>query len=174
MLFDDRDEPRFRVGLPPEEVCARLSGAIGREGILLDAGEQEVVGHVHGGTFRLRVGSSFRNSFRPYLHGRVEAVPEGSRIVVRLGLHPLIKPFMLCWLGGTIAFGLLWSAALLLDGFGTWNTPEPARRLLLLAPAGMFAFGILLVRFGRRIGRGEERRLLAIARQWWGPPAPES
>jgi len=47
-----------------------------------------------------------RNSFRPELHGRIEATPAGrARVVVSFRLHPLVLVFMAVWL--VIVFNLV-------------------------------------------------------------------
>lgn len=76
---------------------------------------------------------------------------------------------MLFWLGGVVLFGLLFLVLFLTNDFGSESAPPNDRRIMLLAPPGMFVFGIALVWFGRILGRSEERRLLAFAGQLWGP-----
>jgi hypothetical protein len=159
-LLSDGPDVHYISRLDPDQVCSRLSEAIG--------GEDDFIGHVRKSTFRIRMNSSVQNAFRPYLYGRIEPALEGSRIVVRLGLHRSTRYFIVVWLGIMLLIGL---AVLVL--FLTGNlaaTPLAVRpRTILMAPPLMFAACIAAAWIGRILGRGDEGRLLQFADGMWGP-----
>ncbi|WP_431095317.1 hypothetical protein [Polaromonas aquatica] len=106
------------------------------------------VGNVNGTVFKMRRDIRYRNSFLPRVHGSVISIPAGSRIFVRMHLHPLVVVFLLVWLGGV--------------GVGALNAFISENRSLqsVLAPAGMFLFGILLTLGGFFPEAFKARRLL--------------
>jgi hypothetical protein len=159
-LLSDGPDIHYIARLDPDQVCSRLAEAIG--------GDHEVIGRVARSTFRLRRSSAVQNAFRPYLYGRVEPALEGSRIVVRLGLHPSTRYFIVVWLGAMLLIGL---AVLVL--FLTGNLAATPRalhpRTILMAPPLMFAACIAAAWIGRILSRGDEGRLLQFADGMWGP-----
>ena len=168
-LLGDREEIRYLVRIPPAQVAARLQEFVGPESLLFDTTDKEFAGSVSPSTFSVRrVETLSRNSFRPYLHGKIEPVADGSRIVVRLGLDRYTKVFMPVWLAGTVFFAVV-SLVSVLTGAEWSGGRAPDPRFLLLAPPGMFAAGVAMVWVGRLWGKSDERRLLEFADQLWGP-----
>ncbi|RPH52409.1 MAG: hypothetical protein EHM91_00320, partial [Planctomycetota bacterium] len=104
-LLSDGPDLHYVVRLDPDAVCARLGDAIGTEDFFGDD-DREFVGRVSARAFRIRRNSGVQNAFRPYLYGIVEPDLLGSRIVVRLGLHPSTKYFIVVWLGAMLLIGL--------------------------------------------------------------------
>ena len=167
-LLSDGPDVHYIARMDPDQVCSRLSDAIGAEDDFLDTRDHEVIGRVVRSTFRIRKSSAVQNAFRPFLYGRVEPALEGSRIIVRLGLHPTTKYFIVVWMGVMLLIGL---AVLVL--FLTDNLAAPPQgmhpRKILIAPPMMFAMCIAATWIGRMLGRGEEARLLQFADEMWGP-----
>jgi hypothetical protein len=90
------------------------------------------IGTVEGDAFYLYRDIRYRNSFLPRISGQVHAVPAGSRVSVRMHLHPIVAGFMVFWLGGV--------------GIGAWAIFNASRgpAMPALIPAGMFLFGVAL------------------------------
>lgn len=164
-LLSDGPDVHYIARLDPDQVCSRLADAIGGEDEFFD---QEFVGRVGGSTFRLRANSAAQNAFRPYLYGRVEPALEGSRIVVRTGLHRSTRYFIVVWLGTVLLIGLAVLVLFLTDSLAA--TPHSLHpRTILMAPPLMFAGCIAVAWIGRRMSRGDEGRLLEFADRMWGP-----
>jgi hypothetical protein len=71
--------------------------------------ERTFEGVLEGDTFRIHRIVRGRSSFRPELHGRIEATPTGrARAVVSFRLHPIVVAFVAVWQG--IAFMLVLTA----------------------------------------------------------------
>ena len=165
-LLSDGPDIHYVVRLDPDVVCSRLTDAIGAEDFFGDD-DREFVGRVSARTFRFRRNSAVRNAFRPYLYGNVEPDLQGSRIVVRLGLHPSTKVFIVVWLGAMLLIGLAVLVLFLTDNLAA--TPRGVHpRKILIAPPVMFAGCIATAWIGRLLGRGEEGRLLQFAGELWG------
>jgi hypothetical protein len=166
-LLSDGPDFHYVVRLDPDVVCARLADAIGAEDFFNDD-DREFVGRVSARVFRIRRNSTVQNAFRPYLYGSVEPDLLGSRIAVRLGLHPSTKVFVVVWLGAMLLIGLAVLVLFLTENLAV--TPRGLHpRKILLAPPLMFAGCIAAAWIGRILGRGEEDRLLRFADGLWGP-----
>lgn len=166
LLSDGPDIP-YVVRGDPDAVCARLADAVGAEDSFGDD-DREVVGRVFARSFRLRRNSAVQNAFRPYLYGSIEPDLLGSRIVVRLGLHPTTKYFIVVWLGAMLLIGLAVLVLFLTNNLAA--TPQGLHpRTILMAPPLMFSGCIAVAWIGRILGRGEETRLLQFADGLWGP-----
>ncbi len=93
----------------------------------------------------------YRNSFLPYITGRVEPLQTGSEITVIMTLHPFVMLFMAVWLGFTGLMSLLLLPALL---FG-WLNAAPS-----VIPLIMLLFGYLLCTIPFRLEAIKSRKFL--------------
>ena len=93
-------------------------------------------GTVDGTGFRIHRIITYRNSFRPQLHGRIEPTPSGgARVVISLQLHPVVLVLLAL---GVSFFATFWP-------FGPPSASGPDPRLML---AGISAFVVFLVLVG--------------------------
>ena len=98
-------------------------------------------GEVIGDTFEIRRIIGYGNSFLPQISGSVGPnVNGGSRIAIRMRLHPFTFVFMCVWFGGVIMANVVFPVAIALDRGHFHGSPWAA----LIAP-GMLLFGWLLV-----------------------------
>ena len=116
--------------------------------------------------FRLTPPISGRNSWRPIFQLTLEGVAGGTRVPVRVAVHPAVQAFMYVWHGllavGALAASLV-SLFLAVSGFLS-NQPQAGLVLPLLAvpfilsPVGMMALGGKLSNwaFQRDLPRGWE------------------
>jgi hypothetical protein len=92
-------------------------------------------GVVEGDTFRIHRIVRGRNSFRPELHGRIEAAPAGrARVVVSFRLHPLVAVFMAAWLAIVLNLVLI----------GLKEAAATGEKVFLWHTGGMFMLGLLM------------------------------
>jgi hypothetical protein len=97
----------------------------------------------------------YRNDFRPYFYGRLNPETQGARLEGRFNMSLWARTFMTIWLG----FVAIASVPALMVFFRDSNLPLN-RRLFDLIPVGMFAFGLLLLKFGVWLGKNQERFIL--------------
>ncbi|WP_263770031.1 hypothetical protein [Propionivibrio soli] len=151
---------RFQIDSPlaTQAVLLRVRGLMRESPSILQAikesfgkrpqGGPPFIGTLDGTTFKMRRDIRYRNSFLPQVHGNVISAPAGSRILVRMNLHPLIAAFILFWLG---AVGVGAVAAFMSESRSIQS---------VLIPAGMFMFGIVLTAGGFYPEAVKARRLL--------------
>ena len=73
-------------------------------------------------------------------------------------MHPFVKVFMIVW----FSFLGLFSVIMLSTVIAGRADVQGSTALGLLIPAGMAAFGIALIKFGRWLGRNEETAIIAF------------
>jgi len=76
-------------------------------------------------------------------------------------MHPFVKVFMTVWFLFLSVFSVI---VLILFFAGPTDVPG-SLVLSLVIPAGMAAFGVALVKFGRWLGRSEETAMLAFLKR---------
>jgi hypothetical protein len=115
-----------------------------------------VVGRLRGDTFRIRLSRiGGRNSWRPFLRGRLEPTPTGCQVVCRIGWHPLTLTITIAWfalLAVSVVVNLLYAARDLVTGRASAAT-GPLGTLAVCAGAALFI--AVLVTVGSWQGRPE-------------------
>ena len=97
----------------------------------------------------------YRNDFRPYFYGTLISEADGTRIEGYFGLDQWVRIFMWIWMG-FVALSCIPMLTLFVREGGL-HSKDAA---LDLVPLYMLAFGVLLPKVGRWIGRGQERFIL--------------
>jgi hypothetical protein len=93
----------------------------------------------------------YRNDFAPYFFGTLSPDSKGTRLEGYFDMNRWAKIFMRIW----IAFAILFSLPVI---FAILSRPIQGNAWLgILIPIGFVLFGIFLPKFGRWMGRGEER-----------------
>jgi hypothetical protein len=62
------------------------------------------IGCVLDGEFEIHRNITYRNSFLPIIHGKINRKESGSEIKISMKLDPFVKGFMFLWLGFTFLF----------------------------------------------------------------------
>ena len=117
-----------------------------------ETSSQPFLGEVEDYSFRIRRDISYRNSFLPQIRGTVTSTPAGSKISVKMFVHPAAGIFMLIWLGGTALVTL-----------NTLVGSHPKSASGSFVPLGMFLFGLFLSCGGFFPEALKARRLLEAA-----------
>ena len=73
-------------------------------------------------------------------------------------MHPFVKIFMIVW----FSFLGVFSVIMLISAFAGQADIQGSPVLGPVIPAGMAAFGVALVKFGRWLGRSEETAIIAF------------
>lgn len=123
-------------------------------------GDQDILGEVVGSTIHLQKRRYWRNDFAPHFYGEIQSDSAGTRIVGRFGLAEWVRLFMWFWLGGVVLIGGSIFAFSLSDVMTGSHHVDGDARVGLIVPPAMLLFGIILPRFGRLLGRGEETFIL--------------
>ena len=82
----------------------------------------------------------YRNSFLPIIRGTFSPSPWGTKITIKMTLHPLVIAFMTMWLGSVGSMAVALCLAAIFSDDVAWPIP--------LAPLGMFIFGWALTSGG--------------------------
>src|SRR5262245_4778015 len=142
------------------ECAQRLSAAIDGGSLLRSAfGSKPVIGHASESALQLRKRIGYRNSFQTVLRASLQPDGQGTRISGKAGMHPVVPVFLLLWLGVVGVFGIVLAVGAL---SGSMKVDGPALSngwVAVAMPAVMFAFGLVLLWFGRRLARDEARFL---------------
>jgi len=153
---------KLRAPIPIEECRARLATAVDAERFAFSwsgyAGDKPILGKIRDAGFRLQRRRFYHNSFAPFFYGQF--VPSGRETLIEgaFRIRTDVKFAMSLW---SVILACLTVAMLVQEisrrgGFnGDWAS-------VLLVPAGMTLFGVALVKFGRWLGRGEERAIVAF------------
>lgn len=126
--------------LAPEECVDRL-----RAGLLSPS--SDVDGRVEYEWIRLGKRIFYRNSFQTFLRAKLLPYGTGTRLSGSLGLHPLVKGF--------VVFGLIFVT--LVAVLGLVNGASP---FVLLGVPAFVMFNLLMIGVGRLLVRGDDRRLM--------------
>jgi hypothetical protein len=151
--------------MPPDAVADALRRSMDEETRTLFSlsgykGDQDILGKVVGSTFHLQKRRYWRNDFAPHFYGEIQSDPGGTRIVGRFDLADWVRLFMWFWLGCVVLIGGSIFVACLSDVMTGSRHVDGDAWVGLVVPPAMVLFGILLPRFGRLMGRGEERFIL--------------
>src|SRR5665213_2701447 len=122
-----------------------------------------VVGSVGDTSFRLRKPIYYRNSFQYSLSGRLIDENGQTRLHCRIGLHPLVRAFLVVWFGGVLAACAAISirmASVLAGG----SLPENMWPGVMI-PFLMLAGGVALVMAGKYLARDERAFLIDFLRR---------
>ncbi len=137
---------RLRAGIDPERLAFSWSGF---------AGSKPILGKVRDSGFRLRKRRYYKNDLAPFFYGRF--VPEGSstRIEGEFKMHPVARVFVIVWFSFLACLFVIASIPFV-------KGRQDADVGTLLASIGLAAFGIVLIKFGRWLARGEGRAIVAF------------
>jgi hypothetical protein len=122
--------------LAPQEARERLEAAVEPVQLVSRGPRQRPFeGTVEGTTFHINRIITYRNSFRPQLHGRIETTTRGgARVVVSFQLHPVVLVLL--------AFGVWFFAQFWPLGQPSASAGGPDPHLVLI---GILAFVLVLV-----------------------------
>lgn len=155
-----QDAIRYELNITADEALGKLADALGERGVtswwsrMTTSG---VAGKVTYDRFQLHWNNArMRNSFRPFLFGKVRDTGGTCVVTADFRMHPFVKAFMFVWFAGLASFGLVFVVAALF-GSGEW---EPSGAIMpfafLLSMAG---FAVLLVKVGQWLGGKEKKRI---------------
>lgn len=128
-----------------------LSGYKGKLLFLGDVGEN---------TFQIQKRKSYRNDFAGRLYGRFVVEPGGTRIEGYFDYPRWAKYFMRIWLGFTVILGTPIFVMTLRDVIRGSDSMNGDKWVGLIVPPVLVLFGTALPKFGRLLGKRDERLML--------------
>ena len=120
-----------------------------------------VLASFDGYKFRLYVRRDYRNSFAPLFSGRLVPQTTGTRVEGRFGMHPFVKIFLAVWFAGVVTIGGFIFVSSIGQALSGDVSDNSKRHIGMVVPPILLGFGVLLVRFGKKLGRDEETRILS-------------
>lgn len=120
-----------------------------------------VLASFDGYKFRLYVRRDYRNSFAPLFSGRLVPQTTGTRVEGRFGMHPFVKIFLAVWFAGVVSVGGFIFVSSIGQAMSGDVSNNSQRHIGIVVPPILLGFGVLLVRFGKKLGRDEETRILS-------------
>lgn len=126
------------------------------------SGDKPVLGEFSGNEFRLQKRRYWRNDFAPQFYGRFLPEAGSTRIEGYFDLSPWVKRFMRFWLGGVVVIGAPIAVLTLLDVVTGSHYTTGDTWVGVIVPPALIIFGLILPRFGRLLGRPEERFILGF------------
>jgi hypothetical protein len=157
---------RFVLDAPaaPDEVRERLLSAVApRRRLSIRKPELPFTGRVEADSFEVRPVLRYRNSFAPIARGSFASGLTGTRIEVRMRMHPAVAIFMAVWLSGAAAFFVVALVVAFRDPPRSWL---PLVALAFIA----FGYGLTMLSFSFEARRMRTNLALLLVS---GAPATE-
>jgi hypothetical protein len=151
--------------MSPDAVVARLRGSVDEERWTLFSlsgyrGHRPIIGKFGERTFRLQKRRYWHNDFAPFFYGQIQSEGNGTRIEGYFDIARHVRLYMRIWLGAVAIMGApIFVLTLLEAAKGRHNVSGDAW-VGLAVPPGLVAFGVLLPKVGRWMGRPQERAML--------------
>jgi hypothetical protein len=114
-------------------------------------GSKQVLVKFNGNQFVLWKRRYYRNDFAPYFFGTLSSDNLGTQLEGYFDMNRWVKIFMRIWFGFVILTGL----PVLIASLN--GTVKGSASVGIAVPLGLVVFGILMPKFGRWLGRGEEK-----------------
>jgi hypothetical protein len=105
------------------------------------------------------VRENFRNSFAPHFYGTLEDRPVQTTLAGRFGMHLFVRIFLGVWFG---FFTILefWLLTLYVSGVRTGQYPLQNPHLTVFLPLAFIICGLLMVHWGKNLGKNDQTRIL--------------
>lgn len=155
MKFLPFEDITYRTHLDSEEILKRLHEiteprkTFRMKGIFGSEDHKPYEGSISGNSFDLTRIIGYRNSFLPVITGTVEDDPSGTRIYVKMRLHPIVMAFLAIWIG-IVGIGCI----IVFVSFLSSQKFEPMSLILV----GMLIFGYIMPTGGFKFESAKTRK----------------
>jgi hypothetical protein len=155
----------FHSALTPDAMKDVLRRTIDKEQRTLFSfsgyrGDRPLLGEVSEDSFRLRKRRYSRNDFAGQLYARFEPEPGGTRIEGYFDVPRWAKYFMRIWLACAVLIAAPIFVMTMIDLRTGTHYMTGDLRVGLVVPPVLVLCGIVLPKFGRLLGKGDERFIL--------------
>ena len=102
MAFVPYEHFAIDTSLPFDEAVDRIAGLVEPKRVFrwpFSRQHKEFEGEVTPQDFKISRIIHYRNSFLPIINGQFVRTPLGTRLIVRMTLHPFVMAFMILWMG---------------------------------------------------------------------------
>ena len=123
-------------------------------------GNLPLLGEVSENTFKVQKRKYYRNDFAGQFYARFAAEPGGTRIEGYFDYPRWARYFMWVWLGFAVLVGTPIFAGTLMDVLTGSHDMSGDKWVGLMAFPGLVLFGTVLPKFGRLLGKSDERFML--------------
>jgi hypothetical protein len=123
-------------------------------------GKLPLVGEVGENTFKIQKRKYYRNDFAGQLYARFAPEPGGTRIEGYFDYPRWARYFMWIWLAFGVLVGTPIFVGALSDVVRNSHYMSGDKWVGLIVPPGLVLFGTVLPKFGRLLGKSDERFLL--------------
>jgi hypothetical protein len=123
-------------------------------------GNLPLLGEVTENTFKVQKRKYYRNDFAGQLYARFEGEPGGTRIEGYFDYPPWARYFMRIWLAFAVLVGTPLFLGALSDRVTGSHYMNGDNWVGLLVPPMLVLFGTVLPKFGRLLGKSNERFML--------------
>jgi len=153
MKFWPSDRFEIETTMSPEAIVTALNSKIEPKKLFrLSLDHAPFQGDISRDGFRITRIVHYRNSFLPVVTGKFLAGDSGTKVAIRLGLHPVVTAFMCVWFG-IVGLAVVVALAGLPSGLAP-TSPVP------LIPLGMLVLGWALVSGGFWFEAKKQKRML--------------
>jgi hypothetical protein len=132
----------------PEMARQKLAGVIEprrmRFGLLSRGHHKPYQGEISGDQFKISRIIYYRNSFLHVISGKLEPDLKGTRLDIKMGLHPFVVVFMAVWFGG-VGLAVMATSFAAFSAFTQGGGRAVTPLFPFLIPWGMLIFGYLMV-----------------------------
>ena len=163
----------LRSAIPPDECIRRIEASTdpgSRSVFSLSGykGSKPLLVKFDGNQFKLWKRRYYRNDFAPYFFGTFSPDNKGTRLEGQFDMNRWVKIFMRIW----IAFAVVFTIPIF---FATLTQSTRGNAWVgVIVPIGLVIFGIFLPKFGRWMGRGEEKFMREFLQTTLGAQPAES
>jgi hypothetical protein len=123
-------------------------------------GSLPLLGEVSENTFKVQKRKYYRNDFAGQLYARFAAEPGGTRIEGYFDYPRWARYFMRIWLAFALLVGTPIFVGTLRDKITGSHYMKGDNRIGLIVPLMLVLFGTVLPKFGRLLGKSDERFML--------------
>jgi hypothetical protein len=123
-------------------------------------GKLPLLGEVGENTFQVQKRKYYRNDFAGQFYGRFAPEPGGTRIEGYFDYPRWARYFMRIWLGFAVLVGTPIFVRTLSDVITGSNYTSGDKWVGLIVPPALVLFGTVLPKFGRLLGKSDERFML--------------
>jgi cellulose synthase/poly-beta-1,6-N-acetylglucosamine synthase-like glycosyltransferase len=147
----------LNVKLTPEEVISKISSIMEKEPLFwhfIYHGDKKLIGKIKGQKFQIRKKADCWHSWNQILFGRVELMPNGSRIKVCLRMHLFSMIIMILYFAGV-------SSSIIFGGLSFLTKPTEDSKSIFFTALIMLVFGIVVAFFGKRFGKRNGKEVIS-------------
>ena len=148
------DNIELNVKLTMEDTINKICSAVDKDipfSIFRYTGDNPLIGKIKGRSFRIRLKTTYANSWRPILYGKIEPLENGCRIQAIFGEYWFTRFFTILLFGIAVLFAFMGLIIVYADFVK--RTFDISALAIIFVSLGFLAFGICLRSWGKKTGK---------------------